>query len=340
MAKLPPKKGGGDVGDWLNTYADMVTLLLTFFVLLFACSNLDETKLQYVFQEFKSRGRYVNNVVTNQDPMAENQGGTTDNKDNLGGDGSMPQSFEELYQYLADFVDAENLSDVVAVEQGAAHIKIRFNSSVMFEGDSYYLTDEGREVLDGMIPPIKAISFAIARNTVSGHTSVGTSNMNDWSLSANRAVSVVNYLERYETMESSKYRVMGCGPYEPEDSSNPARNRRVEMLLLKNELDFTDMKVIQDILEHDYNIGSSVFDPENQQQEDISKLPPGSVDKIVATIKDKFDIGGAATVGKYGPGAVDGTKFIPTEDSGGDTSGDTDGGSTDDGESAADDAES
>lgn len=340
MAKLPLKKGNDNVGDWLNTYADMVTLLLTFFVLLFACSNLDETKLQYVFQEFKSRGRYVNNVVAEQDPTAqENGGNVTDNPDNIGGDGTMPESFEELYTFLADYVDNNNLSESVAVEQGAAHIKIRFDSAVMFEGDSYYLTDEGREVLNGMIPGIKAIQSAISRNTVSGHTSIGTSNMNDWSLSANRAVSVVNYLDRYKTLETSKYRVMGCGPYEPTEEDIPAKNRRVEMLLLKNELDFTDMKVIQDILEHDYNIGSGVFDPENQQQQDPSTLPPGSVDKIVANIKDKFNVGGAVSAGTYGPGSVDGTKFIPTEEtSGGDESGGAD--NTDSGNADDDDATS
>ena len=63
MAKLPPKQESGDSQEWLNTYADMVTLLLTFFVLLFACSNLDETKLQYVYQAFQMRGKYVNTIV-------------------------------------------------------------------------------------------------------------------------------------------------------------------------------------------------------------------------------------------------------------------------------------
>lgn len=319
MAKLPPKKGGGDVGDWLNTYADMVTLLLTFFVLLFACSNLDETKLQYVFQEFKSRGRYVNNVVAEKDPTAqENGGNVTDDPTNVGGDGSMPQSFEELYQYLADYIDSNNLADSVAVEQGAAHITIRFDSAVFFDGDSAYLKPEGREVLDGIIPAIKAIKSSIRRNTVSGHTSVGTSSYNDWSLSANRAVSVVNYLDSYETLEFNKYRVMGCGPTEP-ISDVPAENRRVEMMILKDELDLTDPDVIKDILKHDFGIGADEFDPNNQQTTNPGDLPPGSVDKIISFITDKFKDNDVTNVGKYGPTDIDGSKFIPVEESGGGT---------------------
>lgn len=320
MAKLPPKKGGGDVGDWLNTYADMVTLLLTFFVLLFACSNLDETKLQYVFQEFKSRGRYLNQYVAEQDPTATNNGGIAQNPEKPGGEGTMPESFEELYIYLAEYIDNNNLADSVAIEQGAAHITIRFDSAVFFDGDSAYLKPEGRQVLDGIIPGIKAIKSSIRRNTVSGHTSVGTSSYNDWSLSANRAVSVVNYLDSHSTLEFNKYRVMGCGPTEP-ISDVPAENRRVEMMILKDELDLTDPDVIKDILKHDFGIGANDFDPNNQQSTDPGNLPPGSVDKIISFINEKFKDNDIANVGKYGPTDIDGSKFIPTEESGGTSAG-------------------
>lgn len=320
MAKIPPKKGGDSVGDWLNTYADMVTLLLTFFVLLFACSNLDETKLQYVFQEFKSRGRFVNNVVAEKDPMAEENGGNvTDDPTNVGGEGSMPQSYEELYQYLADYIDSNNLSDSVSIENGASHFTIRFDSAVFFDGDSAYLKPEGREILDDIIPGLKAMQGMFSKNTVTGHTSVGTSSFNDWSLSANRAVSVVNYLDFYETMDFNKYRVMGCGPAEP-ISEIPAENRRVEMVLLKNELDLTDEEVIKDILKHDFGIGANEFDPNNQNTTNPGDLPPGSIDKIIGYITDKFNGGGVTNVGSYGPGDIDGSKFIPVEESGGDTS--------------------
>lgn len=320
MAKLPPKKGGDSVGDWLNTYADMVTLLLTFFVLLFACSNLDETKLQYVFQEFKSRGKYINNVVAEQDPTAQQLGGITDNTDNQGGEGTMPESFEELYVYLAEYVDNNNLANNISVETGAAHITIKFDDSVFFDGDSSYLKPEGKAVLDNFIPAIRAVRSSIQKCTVSGHTSVGNSIVNDWNLSALRAVSVVNYVDDVERqmLESSKFRVMGCGPYEPV-SDDPTKNRRVEMMLLKSQLNLTDPAVIKDILEHDFGITSNPFDPDNESKPDPETLPPGSVDKIISMIGDKFNDGNVAVIDRYGPTEVDGSKFIPTEDSGGES---------------------
>lgn len=323
MAKMPKKSSGDSGGDWLNTYADMVTLLLTFFVLLFCCSNLDETKLQLVFQEFKSRGQFVNNVVADLDPNAESTGGVTSDKTDVGGEGEMPQSFDELYRYLADYVDMNNLADSVAVEQGAAHITIRFDDSVFFDGDSYELKDEGRAVLKGFIPAIKAVKQSVRSVTVSGHTSMAVSAVNDWALSSMRAVSVVNYLDWNGMVESEKYRVKGCGPYEPVADNDTAegqrKNRRVEMMLLKEELDFTDPEVIKDILSHDFGIDASEFDPDGgNKEEDYTKLPDGSVDKIIGFIEDKFSGNiGSGTGGATGPSAVDDSAFLmPVESTG------------------------
>ena len=328
MAKLPPKKSEDSTGDWLNTYADMVTLLLTFFVLLFACSNLDETKLQFVFQEFKSRGKYVNQYITEQDPYATDpNGGTSDSTDKVGGEGTMPESYEELYIYLAEYIENNNLADAVSVEQGETHIRIKLNSSVFFAGDSYFLTDEGKAILDGIIPKIKYMQHMFSRNTVTGHTANSKSAINDWMLSSMRAVSVINYCESQKMMDSEKFRSMGAGPYEPDPDNtenDPAKNRRVEMLLLKNDLDITDIKVIQDILEHDYNIGSAIFDPDNMNQGgNTGTLPDGAVDKIISAIKDKFESSseGVSSVGSYGPTGVKGDNFIAKEESGDNASG-------------------
>ena len=50
MAKLEKKAKEDHSNDWLSTYGDMVTLLLTFFVLLYASSSQDEQKFQYIYQ--------------------------------------------------------------------------------------------------------------------------------------------------------------------------------------------------------------------------------------------------------------------------------------------------
>lgn len=330
MAKMPPKKGNDNVGDWLNTYADMVTLLLTFFVLLFASSNIDETKLQYILQAFQSRGKYVNSIVTAQDPTAENKGGITDNPDLNGGEGSMPQSFEELYQYLADYIEQQELGDAVSVEKGAAHITIRFNDSVFFDGNSYILKPEGRAILNGISPGIKAIQKSIRTATISGHTSytglIRDSMINDWWLSSERALSVANYLndENHITLDENKYRIRGAGYSEPiarnDTLEGQQKNRRVEIMMLKNELDLTDDKVIKDILEHDFGLGSNPFDIDDPKN-DVPTLPNDSAEKIIAIIDSKFKDDNVTNVGIIGPGIMDIDDFAPPTESGSDNGG-------------------
>lgn len=320
MAKQMPKKAEESTGDWLNTYADMVTLLLTFFVLLFCCSNLDETKMQFILQAFRSRGKYVNQVVDKQDTMAQNSGGVTDAAPPGGGDGTMPQSFEELYMYLADYIESADLSESVSVEEGAAHLTIRFDNSVFFDGDAYILKPEGREVLNGMIPAIKAIDRAIYSMTISGHTAKAVSEVNDYQLSALRACSVQLHLENNDTVDPSKYRVKGAGPNEPlKDNTDMAKERRVEITIIKNELDPTDKDVMMDIMMHDFGIGSGAFDPDKHLGNDPQNLPDGSAEKIIGLITDKFN-DSATHIGSFGPGAVDGSEFIASsgDDDGGD----------------------
>lgn len=321
MAKMPPKKAEDSGGDWLNTYADMVTLLLTFFVLLFACSNLDETKMQLIFQAFQNRGNYLNTIVDNLDASAENTGGVTDDDpSNVGGEGELPQSFEELYQYFAEYIEQNNLSDTVAVQDGAAHITLRFNDSVFFDGNSYILKDEGKKVLNGIIPGIRFIQKSIFTMTISGHTADdGTDKTRDMQLAALRANSVHLHLMSKDTIEYSKYRLKAAGPNEPVEPNDTlegmAKNRRVEIVFLKNELDLTDKDVIKDILKHDYGLGNGEFDPDNQKEQDYTKLPDGSADKVIGYIDDIIK-NNNVTVSTDGPSIIDSSQFVTSTDSG------------------------
>ena len=317
MAKLPPKKQENSGGDWLNTYADMVTLLLTFFVLLFACSNLDETKLQYVYQAFQMRGKYLNPVVAKpSDSSSDNQSGFTDDKE----EGDNPQSFEELHQYLSEYIDENELNELMSVEEGAATLTIRFNNSVLFDGNSYMLREDGKKVLSDIIPGIKAIQSFIQSATVTGHTSAGQGIMSDWNLSALRACSVVNFMEDYNTLASGEYCAKGRGDKEPiarnDTLEGQQKNRRVEITFLKNDLDLSNKDVIMDILQHDFKLPNSVFNPDKPNKvDDYQTLPDGSADKIIGFIQDKYPDGNGTIVGTIGPGPVDGSQFIASTES-------------------------
>lgn len=316
MAKQLPKKAEENTGEWLNTYADMVTLLLTFFVLLFACSNLDETKMQYIFQAFQMRGKFINSAVNEQNPNpSDSTIGNTDNEpDYSGGEGEMPQSFDELFQYLSDYVEQNNLGQSIAIENGESHITIKLSDTVMFDGNSYVLKDEGRRIIGDIIPAIHALNDSIQKLIVYGHTAKAISPVNDYYLSANRAVSVQNFLEFKGTVDNSKYAVTGEGPNKPVSSNDTAegraKNRRVEITLLKanNKLDFSDEKVLKDIL-LSMGIITDDFDP-FKEDTPPNLLPDGAAEKITNTIKDLYENFNSSGGSGFGPGSADGSEFI------------------------------
>lgn len=322
MAKLQKKPQENHDNDWLATYGDMVTLLLTFFVMLYASSSLDDQKWQYIYQAFQSRGKYLNEYVDYPNHTAD-EGSYVQDEDpgNAGGTGEMPQSFDQLYIYLSEYVEENQISDSVSVSKDSAHIYLQFDSSVFFEGNSSELKQEGKDIIDGISPGIKAVQSSIRLLTVTGHTAdVGVSEVNDWDLSSGRASSVVKYMEFRTVLDSSKFRVKGSGPYEPvadnDTAEGRAKNRRVEMVILRNDADITDPQVIQDILKYDYNLSSDQIDPDGQNKEE-TKLPNDSAQGIINSIESLFPSGSTVsnTDGVTGPFIYDEfASFIKSED--------------------------
>ncbi|MBQ8170495.1 MAG: flagellar motor protein MotB [Oscillospiraceae bacterium] len=310
MAKLQKKPQENHDNDWLNTYADMVTLLLTFFVMLYASSSLDEQKWQYIYQAFQSRGKYLNEYVDQPEHTEDNGNYIKDEEpSSTAGSGELPQSFDQLYVYLSDYVEENELTDSMSVSKDSAHLYIRFDSSVFFGGNSAVLTDAGMDVIDGISPALKACNSFIKQVTVSGHTAAaGISEVNDWDLSSARACSVVKYMEYRAVLSSEQFRTKGVGPHEPvADNSTPegmAQNRRVEMVILRNDADFSDPQVMQDILKHDYNLPSDVFDPDGDHNKDENKVPDDFAQGIIDSIGELFPGSGGTSAPVIGSGPV------------------------------------
>lgn len=299
MAKREKKTQENHDNDWLNTYADMVTLLLTFFVMLYASSSLDEQKWQYIYQAFQSRGKYLNEYVDQPEHTDDDGSYIKDEEPSkTEGSGELPQSFDQLYVYLSEYVEKEEISDAVSVSKDSAHIYIRFDSNVFFDGNSSELKQAGKDIIDGILPGLKAVKQSILRVTVNGHTAEGVSPVNDWDLSSGRAVSVVKYMDFKGALDSEQFRPSGVGPYEPiADNSTAegrAANRRVELVILRNDLDITDPQVVQDILENDYGLFNDLTDP-GAPDVDEGKLPNDSAQGIINQIESLFPSGGTVT---------------------------------------------
>ncbi len=257
MAKRRPAQEE-EGGSWMDTYGDMITLVLTFFVLLYSMSSMDSSKWQYIAEAF-SKGKISDTqiqVVGEPDP---------ENDPTAVYDDTVPEvneydeivDFEDFFMYLKEVVTTNNLQDSVSVEMSNTGVYMRFRDNVFFAGDSDVLLDEGKYILDIISDGIRSVNERIHAIKVSGHTAgAANSEANEWTLSSGRATSVINYMLSLDACDPEKFSSAGYGKYRPVDTNDTEegrrQNRRVEIVFIRNDVDFSDPEVIQELFQMEY----------------------------------------------------------------------------------------
>lgn len=234
MAK---KRSGSGGANWMDTYGDMVTLLLCFFVMLYSMSQMDQSKWIALVQALN--------------PTADIHGTTTE----VPPDGSVvtqekiDSDMEEFYESMMEFVAQENLTSKVSVTKGSGYVFISFDDTVFFDGDSYILRDDGKVVLDQVSEFIAGVSDSVDEIRVLGHTAQARADQpnsveTDRFLASNRATVVTIYLQEKNIVDPARLVSVGYGQWRPISSNATAAeragNRRVELLVtgldLENEM--------------------------------------------------------------------------------------------------------
>lgn len=165
MARKRANPGSGGP-NWLDTYSDMVTLLLTFFVMLFAMSTMDAGKWEKLVKAFSAnkQASAVTQEAAQENiqiaanstslPSSGSESETSSSKAGNSDDGKVTD-FDSLYKYLVDYVNRNGLQDSVHVHKGKNYTFLTFQNSVFFSGDSAELRDQGKKILDFLCDGIK-----------------------------------------------------------------------------------------------------------------------------------------------------------------------------------------
>jgi hypothetical protein len=180
-------------------------------------------------------------------------------------------------------------------------IRIVLENDVAFDGNSFSLNQMGEHVLNILSPSITAVEQWIRSVQVQGHTadiSAPGFGMNDWELSSLRGVSVVRHLENVEVerflrgewvdsrgmVASEKFIVEGFAQYSPAASNDTiegrAANRRVEIIINRNDLTEEENRFVDDIMRHDFN--NPIFDVDAVGN--LLENPGTPIDTVVASI--------------------------------------------------------
>ncbi len=206
---------------WLITYADMVTLLLSFFIIMFSMSSPDKTQFKKVAEALRKEGFYTS-VTPKED------------------------AYENLKQQLEMSLGASGYDQFMAVSETPKSVDVELSSSSFFMPGAAKFTRDALPMLKlmaGQILPLKDEDVAIE---VEGHTddSIIASKQfpTNWELSAARASNVVRYLVA-QGFPPEKLRAIGMGDSHPKAPNRDARgtpipsnqdmNRRVVVRMVK-----------------------------------------------------------------------------------------------------------
>lgn len=243
MARKKKQSDGGITGDeWLNTYADCITLLLTFFVLLYSMSTVDVEKVKSISEAFSIMTGQEANTILEYEKYDGNQpiiGGETKYED-LGENSSQEEVQSKMYEKVKEYLEENQLNasieEVTSDERG---IIIELRDNILFESGQAELIPGSADVLN----KVNALISTLPNNiVVEGHTdNVPISNArfpSNWELSTVRATTVLRYFTETCGQDPSRISAAGYGEYKPvvenTTDENKAKNRRVNILIVAN----------------------------------------------------------------------------------------------------------
>ena len=232
---------------WLVSYADFMTLLFAFFVVMYATSRVDNKRMAQVAQSIKFAMHFKGTGGVGELPLFEgppSEGGCITNTGAGAKVAPVPSAKREaeklrrkLQRRLDNFLmNRSDLAKSVMVQTEGRRIIVRLSAAKFFDAAQAAIRPEMIPVLDVIASELAAIKRAVR---VEGHTDdapTGSKRYRDnWELSSSRASVVVSYIQRAHDIEGALLSAAGHGDTRPVASNDTPEgreaNRRVEMVL-------------------------------------------------------------------------------------------------------------
>ncbi len=221
---------------WLITYADLITLLLAFFILMYTMSKQDSKKYQEVAAHLKAIFTGSNAVlatgnVAGKVPIELSFKGGAENV------AALKEQLERELREIGDKNPADSAQNIslISDERG---LVVRAMEKAFFDTGKADLTSRARSALDSIAPVLANMPNHVR---VEGHTDnvpINTSEFrSNWELSVRRATEVVRYLVERHRFPPDRISASGFAEYRPiapnEMAEDRAKNRRIEIIIVK-----------------------------------------------------------------------------------------------------------
>lgn len=244
MAK---KHKGGDHGDihaderWLITYADMITLLLAVFIVMYALSDTNLRKFNAFAQSLSAVFNTDVMMGTQEITVTEGQATTPDQGSSQTGVGNLGSEAATLQATLRNYAVENGLQSAVSVVVVPNGVAVRISGDLLFQPGRATLAPEADAVLRLFVANLHLGPGQVVRvegNTDSTPVS-GPLFADNFELSSARALAVLRFLEG-AGVDPAVLSLVGNGATKPlpgVPGTDPA-NRRVEIYLIRSQQDY------------------------------------------------------------------------------------------------------
>ncbi|MDI4649267.1 flagellar motor protein MotB [Cohnella hashimotonis] len=263
--------------SWLLPYSDLMTLLLALFIVLYAASSVNVSKLEELSQAFKtafSSGISIldKSAAVQSDAndlgkrQREQQADTNKDRDSLTRTEQSArqtlakqeqENLEKLKKQLDQYIKKGGLSSQLETNLNQSQLMITIRDNALFPSGTANVKPEARKLAVAIGNMLKA--YPDYEIIVSGHTDnqpISTFEFaSNWELSSKRAINFMKILLENQAFDPRKFSAIGYGEYRPLDSNDTdagrSKNRRVEVSILRKYTDNTTESMKLDAIAHE-----------------------------------------------------------------------------------------
>ena len=239
---------------WLISYADFITLLFAFFVVMYAISSVNEGKYRVLsdtlVSAFNESPKALQPIQVGENASQGSPSMIQQKHASMGppsvidlpqpgspSDTSLKEIADNFEKTLQPLID----KDLINITRDKDWVEIEINTSLLFASGSGDLEDEAIPVLRRLADTLKKYPNAIQVEGFTDNLPINTYlYRSNWELSAARAASVV-HLFMNEGVEPDRMAAIGYGEYRPiADNATPEgrrKNRRVVLVIMKNAME-------------------------------------------------------------------------------------------------------
>lgn len=228
---------------WLITYADLITLLLIFFIVLFTFSNIDAKKFAGIAESLsKALGGGASMILEGQGPSVVS--GAPVSEDRIQSKFTLSSEAEEkrlrkIKELIEKYARQQGLAGRMTARIEERGVVVSIQNTALFPLGSAELTPQAREIVR-KVGQILITTDNYIR--IEGHTCdlpIRTARFpSNWELSVARATSVVQELLRSVDFPPERLSASGYSEYRPvapnDSEANRRQNRRVDFVVLRS----------------------------------------------------------------------------------------------------------